>query len=96
MTCSSLHSNGTSAIKVQSVTVESSTQTSEHSSPRVSAFGSALFSDGNKTDSFASSDALPDDIDRLFDRASFSIHGGSIRAGIQGCVRGGRGDTQID
>ena len=69
----------TSAIKVQPVTVESSTQTLEHSSPRVSALGSALFSDGNKTDSFASSDALPDDIDRLFDRASFSIHGGSVK-----------------
>jgi hypothetical protein len=69
----------TRAIKVQPVTVESSTQTSEHSSPRVSALGSTLFSDGNKTDSFASSDALPDDIDRLFDRASFSIHGGSVK-----------------
>jgi hypothetical protein len=69
----------TSAIKVQPATVESSTQTSEHSSPRVSALGSALFSDGNKTDSFASSDALPDDIDRLFDRVSFSIHGGSVK-----------------
>jgi hypothetical protein len=32
------------------------------------------FSDGHKTDSFSSSDALPDDIERLFDRASFSIH----------------------
>ena len=69
----------TSAIKVQPLTVETSTQTSEHSSPRVSALGSALFSDGNKTDSFASSDALPDDIDRLFDRASFSIHGESVK-----------------
>jgi hypothetical protein len=32
-------------------------------------------SDGSKTDSFCSSDVLPDDLERLFDRASFSIHG---------------------
>jgi hypothetical protein len=34
-----------------------------------------LLSDGNKTDSFSSSDALPDVVERFFDRASFSIHG---------------------
>lgn len=58
------------------VIIGSQMQASRQSSNPASVLGSTLLSDGNKTDSFASSDALPDDIVRLFDRASFSIHGG--------------------
>ena len=70
----------TGETNVQRVTVESQTQTSAHSSPGVSDLGSAVLSDGSlKADSFASSEVLSDEIDHLFDRASFSIHGGSIK-----------------
>ena len=68
-------SSSPSSPAVPQVTVDSHTQTSGQSSARASALGSTFLSDGSKTDSFASSDALPDDIERLFDRASFSIHG---------------------
>src|ERR1700721_254135 len=70
-----IHSSLTSSVVSDAASIPTNREepVQRNVSQQVSSPCPVSLSDGHKTDSFSSSDALPDDVARLFDRASLSV-----------------------